>query len=122
MATILIIDDDEIVREAIKDILEIIDVKVIDASDGLEGIRLFTKFQIDINGVIIDRRMPKMGGLETMEQLRMIDPEIPIILSSGYAESNITTRPGAVSPDAYLYKPYEIQDLIDLVENIILKG
>ncbi|MEM8860392.1 MAG: response regulator [Chloroflexota bacterium] len=122
MPTILIIDDDQIVREAIKDILEIINVDVIDASDGIEGLEVFQANQAKINGIIIDRRMPKMGGLETMKKLRQIDPRIPIVMSSGYAESNVAASPDLIAPDAYLYKPYEIQDLIDLVENIILKG
>ena len=121
MPTILVIDDDQIVREAIRDILDIIDVGVIDASNGEEGVDLFRENVEQIDGVILDRRMAKMDGLETMKFLRQIKSNTPIILSSGFAESKASVGPNDISPDAYLYKPYEIQDLIDLIQDIVLK-
>lgn len=121
MPIILVIDDDQIVREAIRDILDIIDVGVIDASNGEEGIALFRENIEQIDGVILDRRMPRMDGLETMKFLRQINASIPIIMSSGFAENKAKVSPDDISPDAYLYKPYEIQDLIDLVEGMVLK-
>ncbi|MEM9775343.1 MAG: response regulator [Chloroflexota bacterium] len=121
MPTILVIDDDHIVREAIRDILDIIDVNVIDASNGADGAELFSENFEQIDGIILDRRMPRMDGIETMKVLRQINPSTPIIMSSGFAENKATANLNDVSPDAYLYKPYEIQDLINMIQTIVLK-
>lgn len=121
MATILVIDDDKIVREAVTDILEIFHVNVLAASDGAEGVEIFANHSNDIDGIIIDRRMPKLDGLATLQKLRAIQKDIPVIMSSGYAYEDQEIELNLEKPNAYLYKPYEIQDLIDLVEKVILK-
>ena len=123
MHTILVIDDDTVVREAIVDIMELVDVSVMCASNGPEGLEVFTKNQKLIAGVIVDRRMPKMDGFETIQKLRKIQSDLPIIMSSGYAdeESHPSHTLNDAKPNAYLYKPYEIDDLIQLVDEIILK-
>ncbi len=121
MAKILVIDDDKIIREAVTDILEIFDVDVLTASTGAEGVEIFRTQQCEIDGVIIDRRMPQMSGLETLQLLRKIQSDVPVIMSSGYAEKAGETESNLEKPDAYLYKPYEIQDLIDIVKKVILK-
>ncbi len=123
MSVILVIDDDTVVREAISDILEMINATVLCAADGPEGIEIFKQNLEKVDGIIIDRRMPKMDGIEALQELRKIRPGVPIIMSSGYANEKLLTTqdPDLEKPDAYLYKPYEIDDLISLVENIILK-
>ncbi|MFK7804788.1 MAG: response regulator [Anaerolineae bacterium] len=121
MAIILVIDDDKIIREAVTDILEIFDVGVITASTGAEGIEIFKNRQNEIDGVIIDRRMPFLSGMETLQILRQIQKHVPVIISSGYADEAGESEENIEKPDAYLYKPYEIQDLINLVKKVILK-
>ena len=123
MSKILVIDDDKVVREAIVDIMELVDVSVLCASNGPEGVELFQGNQDAIAGVIVDRRMPMMDGFETIRELRNIQPNLPIIMSSGFAdeESHPSQTASGSKPNAYLYKPYEIDDLIQLVDEIILK-
>ena len=121
MATILVIDDDKIVREAVTDILEIFHVNVLSASNGEEGVEIFRNNADQIDGVIVDRRMPKLDGLATLQKLRAIQKDIPVIMSSGYALEDQEIELNLEKPSAYLYKPYEIQDLIELVEKVILK-
>lgn len=123
MSLILVIDDDNVVREAITDILEIIDVDVICAANGPEGIETFTKNLNIVAGIIIDRRMPSMDGMEAIQILREVRPNVPIIMSSGYADEELLQKQNLnlEKPNAYLCKPYEIDDLIRLVNEVILK-
>ena len=121
MATILVIDDDELVREAVTDILEMYHMNVLTASNGVEGVEIFKNNTDKIDGVIVDRRMPKLNGVATLQKLRAIQKDLPIIMSSGYAFESQEFELGMERPNAYLYKPYEIQELIELIEKVILK-
>jgi CheY-like chemotaxis protein len=85
MATILVIDDDRLVRETITDILEVFHIDTLAASNGAEGIEIFAEKLNEIDGIIIDRRMPILGGLATLQKLREIQKDIPVIMSSGDA-------------------------------------
>lgn len=123
MSLVLIIDDDSVVREAIKDILELIDVEVICAANGPDGIKAYKENRERVDGIIIDRRMPLLDGMAAIQELRKIQTDVPIIMSSGYADEDLmqSQNLNQEKPNAYLCKPYEIDDLIQLVEQLILK-
>ena len=76
-----------------------------------------------MDGIIIDRRMPLLDGMATIQELRKIQTDVPIIMSSGYADEDLmqSQNLNQEKPNAYLCKPYEIDDLIQLVEQLILK-
>lgn len=116
---ILIIDDETAIREAVTDILEMVDVGTIAASNGKDGIDLFRRNAAHIHAVLLDMRMPVMSGPETYRALRLLDPNIPIILSSGYDDAeNAATFHGDTNV-AFLHKPYSMDTLIELVQKTI---
>ncbi len=110
---VLVIDDEMHVREAVTDTLEIIDIPVYAASNGREGIEMFKTYQREIVLILLDMSMPGLSGLETLAALREIDPEIGVIISSGYSQSSLGSQLENVS---FLQKPYDIDQLIDIVE------
>ncbi len=83
MASILIIDDEELVRLTVRQMLEDAGHKVAEAENGLDGIQKLKDFKADI--VITDLLMPEMEGLETISELRSSRPELKIIAISGGA-------------------------------------
>jgi PAS domain S-box-containing protein len=85
--TILVIDDERPVREALADILELEGWTALTAANGREGVALFRRHQAEIALVLLDLLMPVMGGDETLAALRAIDPQVKVILSSGYDEA-----------------------------------
>lgn len=116
---ILVIDDEELIREAVCDIFELAGIPAYAAADGPEGIGLLQQFYQKINIVLLDMRMPAMSGEETYRRLHEIKPDIKVIFSSGYSEDMATTllRLSQRSNQIYfLQKPYEIETLIDLVQ------
>jgi CheY-like chemotaxis protein len=81
MARILIIDDDDLVRDFLRQMLESAGYEVEDACNGLEGLKVFKEQNIDL--VITDILMPGMGGTETIMELRLESPDVKIIAISG---------------------------------------
>jgi CheY-like chemotaxis protein len=87
---ILVIDDEQAVREAVKDILEFEGIEVITAVDGESGIALYKARQAEITLVLLDLSMPGLNGAETFQQIRQINPNASVLLSSGYDEVEAT--------------------------------
>jgi DNA-binding NtrC family response regulator len=108
---ILVIDDDALLRGAVKEIFDILDVESIVAASGAEGIDLFRKHRASIDTVMVDWRMPGMNGEETYRALRAEAPELPIVIASGDDDIDraaLTANDPALS---FLRKPYSLDDL-----------
>ncbi|MEM7336002.1 MAG: response regulator [Chloroflexota bacterium] len=113
---VLIIDDETSVRDALVDILELIEVKTVPARDGEEGIHLFSTHLNDIELIILDLTMPKLSGKETFRALRELASDIPIIISSGRNIAEICDEFSADNHCEYIQKPFTIDSLLERVQ------
>jgi DNA-binding response OmpR family regulator len=117
---ILVIDDDDDVRETICDILRAAGYEVEQASDGDQGLRAFGQTGFDL--IVTDILMPQKEGIETILEIRDGNPEIKIIAISGgdrtgnYAYLEMAKKLGA---DKTLKKPFAPRQLLDLIEGIL---
>ncbi len=114
--TVLIIDDEETVRELAMIILQDAGLEVITAVDGVEGLKLLREHQACIDLVLLDMTMPRMGGEEFYKQMRMFAPNLHVIISSGYAEQEIRGRFDESSRIDFVQKPYLPEKLIETVK------
>lgn len=114
--TVLLIDDEEVVRGTAKTALENLGYQVLLAADGREGIRLFRTAKTLVSLVILDMTMPGLGGEDIMRQLREIKPGIPIMLSSGFSETEALHRFGNLRLAGFLQKPYSLGTLAEKVQ------
>jgi CheY-like chemotaxis protein len=117
--TILVIDDEEIVREAVQDILDTIGVQVLEAANGRAGIELYRQNHGRIQAILLDMKMPGLSGAETLRQLREIDAAVPVILSSGYAEEEARRNIDDHEATTFLPKPYNFETLIEKVKRAL---
>jgi CheY-like chemotaxis protein len=85
--------------------------KVIKAGHGLEAVEIFRERKDEISLVILDLTMPGMSGWETLEALRALRPDIPVVLASGYDEAKVMEGKRTELPQAFLHKPYSMADL-----------
>ncbi len=108
---ILFVDDEPQLRNMAEAMLEHSGFRVITASHGLGALEVFSMRKDEISLVILDLTMPGMNGWETMEALRALRPDIPVILSSGYDEAKVMEGEHAETPQAFLHKPYLMADL-----------
>src|SRR4029079_17331286 len=84
--TVLIVDDEEPIRSFARRALERAGYRVLDASDGAKAMGLFRAHAGEIGVVILDLTMPVMDGRQVLGQLRAIDPDVSVVLSSGFSE------------------------------------
>lgn len=109
--TVLLVEDQETLRQLATTMIEMIEFKVIAAASGADAIALYRTHKENIDCVLCDLSMPDMDGWETLAALRAINPRVRSILSSGYDEAQIMEEKHEVRPDAFLHKPYTIDDL-----------
>jgi DNA-binding NtrC family response regulator len=116
---ILIVDDEEIVRFALSEKLRENDFSVIEAFDGRNAVDVFGREVVD--AVLLDLRMPDMNGIETMQELKKIDPDVPIIIVTAYGD--IPTAVQAIKLGAYdfIEKPPQISKLIVTLQRAVEK-
>ena len=104
-ATLLIIDDDEVVRASLAAYLEDSGFSVLQASNGLQGLQVFERDKPDL--VICDLRMPQVGGLELIRQVTDLSPQTPVIVVSGAGVMNDAVEALRLGAADYLIKPLE---------------
>ncbi len=113
---ILVVDDQVTDRETLKAVLEEKGYKVATAADGKEAIAMVK--QKHYNVIFLDVRLPDMSGVETFEEVKKIDPDVAVIMMTGYSEEELMRK--AIAEGAYtcIYKPFDLDKLIALVEQI----
>ncbi len=108
--TVLLVDDEEMVRAVGKQMLQALGFEVLLAADGLQALSVFTANR-NISHVILDLTMPHLGGEETFRELRRLDPEVRIIMSSGYNEQEVTEKFAGKGLTGFIQKPYTLKAL-----------
>jgi CheY-like chemotaxis protein len=104
--TVLVVDDNETVRDVAKRMLTRMGFDVLMAVDGTAAIGLFERRKEEIVCVLLDLTMPQMDGVECFRELRRIKPEVRVILSSGYNEKEATQRFTGKGLAGFVQKPY----------------
>ena len=117
--TILVVDDEALVRDLASRSLENAGFRVLLARDGQEGVVRFEKHADEIRAVLLDATMPRLGGADALRAMRALDPDIPVILSSGHSEDASLEPLGGVRPSAFLAKPYRIATLLEVVRRVL---
>src|SRR6056297_3137941 len=115
MAKILVIDDEKSIRETLKDIFEYEKHEVDLAEEGEKGIELFTENKYDV--VLLDIKMPKMDGIEVLENLFQSNLDVPVIMISGHG--NIDTAVESIKKGAFdfIEKPLDLNRLLITIKN-----
>ena len=110
---VLVVEDEEGVRDVAGRMLERLGFDVLSAEDGVEALRIVREQGGRLRAVLLDLSMPRMGGQEALHRLRELLPELPVVLMSGYTESDVASKllgdsSGAI---AFLQKPFLPEDL-----------
>ena len=117
--TVLVVDDDIGVRELAEDVLRRTGMKVLTAVDGHEGVKLFGLHSDSIRVVLLDRTMPALSGMDTMEALRALRPDVRIVLVSGYSEKRVTRELAGRGVAGFLKKPFTPEALLALIREAL---
>ena len=116
--TLLLVDDEESLREALRQILENRGYKVITAADGEEAIGLFTKHADAIQLVITDYGLPRRSGYDVVEQIKRKNPNVKVVIVTGFLDSDQRAGLADLKVDAILMKPVRPDQIARRVREI----
>jgi CheY-like chemotaxis protein len=120
--TVLLVEDEESVRELVRETLVSRGYKVLEAENGENGLRVAEAHGVGIDILITDVVMPGMGGRELAKKLLQIRPNLGVLFLSGYTEDTILHQ-GALGPGtAFLQKPFTLQNLARKVREVLRVG
>ena len=120
--TILVVDDEELVRELGRRLLSRVGYEVVTAATGREALELYRKHSTRISLVILDLMMPDMGGTECLEELLRIDPEAKILIASGYSPNGRTRDILEVGARGFVSKPFQAKQIFQMIRQILDKN
>ena len=117
--TILLVDDEDIVRDVGFQMLEAFGYKVYEAASGKEAVKLFEEKQGHIQLVILDMIMPEMGGKEVFEKIKKINPHIKVLLSSGYNADSQAMEIMDKGCNGFIQKPFNMKELSSIIKAVL---
>jgi CheY-like chemotaxis protein len=118
-ATVLVVDDEDIVRRTARHALEHYGYRVLPAANGREAIQQFAARAAEVDVVLLDLTMPGMSGEETLRELKRIRPDVKVVLSSGYNEAEATERFAGHDLAGFLQKPYAVPRLAEAIRVVL---
>jgi CheY-like chemotaxis protein len=116
---VLLVEDNDMVRELTQVMLEQLGYEVVSARDGCEALDRFKAGKDRFGVVLSDVVMPGMDGWQTMAAIKALRPDIPVILTSGYSEPRAFERNRSLQPEAFLNKPFKMQVLQEILERVL---
>jgi DNA-binding NtrC family response regulator len=115
---ILVIDDEEVMRRLAAAILKKCGYQTITASDGVEGVNVFRERRGEIKGVLLDLVMPRKSGEQAYREMKAIDPEIRVVLTSGFKQDGRVEASLKRGVQAFIQKPYTLESLAEVMAGV----
>jgi two-component system cell cycle sensor histidine kinase/response regulator CckA len=119
--TVHLVDDDKVILEVGRELLEAIGYKVLTADSGKEAIEVCRKNRDEIDIVLLDMIMPNMGGGEVFDSIREINPGIKVLLSSGYSSDGRANDILSRGCNGFIQKPFSMSELSEKIKEILGK-
>jgi two-component system, cell cycle sensor histidine kinase and response regulator CckA len=116
---VLIVEDEESLRELLRMILEGNGIKVLQASDGMEAVAMFKAHKDEIGVVLSDLGLPLLGGWEAFLMMKEINPEVKGILASGYYNPDVRTDIIKSGANDFIQKPYNSVQIVAMIRNLL---
>jgi PAS domain S-box-containing protein len=117
--TVLLVDDEPMLRKLGQRALKSLGFAVLLAKDGVEAMEVFRQHKDEVRCVVCDLTMPRMDGWETLAALRKLVPGLPVVLASGYDKAQVMAGNHPELPEGFLSKPYHLQDLGDAIRRAL---
>jgi len=117
--TILLVDDEESMRDTTGEVLNSLGYKVLMAGDGEQALQIFMAHQDDISLLITDIVMPNMGGIDLAKSTRLLNRKVPIIFATGYARDQAMSAGDPIEKSIVIGKPFQIAKLSQMIRKLI---
>jgi len=117
--TLLVVDDEPLVRNVARVLLESAGFDVVEAANGVEAVDLYRARAAEIRAVLLDVTMPGLGGVEALQRIREVDPGARVILSSGYDQRDTLAHLERDQGVEFLQKPYRARTLLKKLRTVL---
>ncbi len=117
--TVLFVDDEDMIIEVAEELFKPLGYKVLTARSGKEAIETYDKDRERIDMVLLDMIMPDMGGSETYDKLKEINPDVKVLLASGYSMNGIATEIMDRGCSGFIQKPFKMKELSQKLRDIL---
>jgi CheY-like chemotaxis protein len=117
--TVLVVEDEQSVRNLVVRTLSNQGYSIIEANDGVRGYELALRYATEIDLIVTDVVMPKLGGAEMVRRLRISIPDLKVIYVSGHSEDELDANDIAAPGTAFLYKPFNLETLSSTVRELL---
>lgn len=114
----LVVDDEDVVRSVASELLEMAGIKSVQAVDGYDAIKKFSQYRDKIDFVLLDLTMPGLSGQETFEELKKIDPEVRVVIASGYSGEEISDTLSGSGIAGFIQKPFNYKSLSEKIKEL----
>ena len=119
--TVLIVEDEENLRDLLRMVLEDSGIKVLEAVDGMEAVEIFTAHKDEIGVVLTDLGLPRLGGWEAFLKMREVNPELKGILASGFFNPIVRTEIIKSGARDFIQKPYNSAQVVAMVRDLLVE-
>ncbi len=116
--TLLYVEDDNVIRLELSQLLGNFFSKVFVAKDGKEGLRTFLENEDEIDIVLSDINMPLLNGIEMIKKIRSVNSNVPVILATAYSDNEFLAEAIKLRVQEYIVKPIDVRNLLDLMNSM----
>ncbi|GFO60347.1 hypothetical protein GMST_26720 [Geomonas silvestris] len=117
--TVLLVDDEETIRKLGREMLLALGFEVLTACDGREAVRVYAENRERIVCVLLDLTMPALDGEQTFQELKLIDPQVRVVISSGYHEQEVARKFQGQGLAGVIQKPYKVTEMSQKLSEVL---
>ena len=118
ISRILVVDDESIVRDVLRNMLNVLRYEVVDVPDGETALEILREEAVPFDLALVDMHMPGLSGLETIRRIREGHPDLLIMLVSGVEEADLSEFQHERLIDGFVHKPFRMIDLKESIEKV----
>jgi two-component system, cell cycle sensor histidine kinase and response regulator CckA len=120
--TILVVEDERLMRRLLERILCTDDTSVLLAADGQEAVDIYRDHKLEISVVLLDLGLPKLSGWEVFKNLKQQNPDVCVVVASGYLDPDVKSRMHSAGVQYFIEKPYKLNELVSTLHGVIKQG
>jgi two-component system, cell cycle sensor histidine kinase and response regulator CckA len=121
-ATVLIVEDEALVSDLLRRVLQRAGFEVLVANDGEEGVETYRRHASEVDVVLMDFGLPKLAGDQAFERIKEIDPAAKVVIASGNLDATVKERLEAAGLLGFIQKPYSNQAVVETIRRVLASG
>ena len=120
--TILVVEDERLMLRLLEKVFSREGYQVLAVPDGEEAVEVYHRYKLKIDAVLLDVGLPKMTGWQVLSNLKQENPDVRVVIASGYLEPKRKAEMSTVGVNGFVNKPYRIDELVKTIRNVIEKN